>query len=699
MTELPLEAYYDLTEPGEIAVSPGGDRVAFTATEYDQTAEEAVTSLFVVPTDGSREPHRLTSASGASSPAWSPSGDRLAFLAARETDVERRVGWQDRPDEEAEDDPESAEVESNGDETENGTEDEGEDEPKRQVWLFDLAVGGDARQVTDREEGVAEFDWAPSGDRLVVAARDPTDEQEAYLERVRDDGPIETTRLQHKVDGAGWTDDVTTYLFVVDLETGSTTRLEETAASGAFEQMAGVNPAWQPGGEQIAFLNATGARTDDTMAREVHLVEVDSGDITVLTDLDAVCSPPAWSPSGDQLVVHTRDAVNWYLPMEIRVLDPAEGSMTTLTEGLDATVSWFGSPRFLDDETVIAGMGDAGRTRLYRFATDGSSAEVVDLGFDDDHASLRATDTAGGTIGYVVSDPSSGDDVFAIEGDLDAGATRQLSSMNEAFFEDHPGPGILRLSTEHDGITVESMVYHPPSFDPSDPEAHPTIIWPHGGPMSYDDPEYMFAFAYFTSRGYLVVKPNYRGSTSYGADFGDVLNGRWGTADVADTLAVVDDCIDRGWTDERRLFSAGFSYGGILTGFLVTQSDRFTAAAAEHGIYDIRSEFGTSDSHNWMGNEFGLPWEEPEAYDAASSILDVGGVETPTLVAAGAEDWRCPPTQSEQFFVALRKQGTSAKLVVYPGEHHNISTPERAIHRLETIADWFERHDPTVETA
>lgn len=662
-----------LRTPVDVAVSPDGSRVAFTTTEWDQASDEQRTGLYVVPTDGSADPHRLTRASDGGPPRWSADGSKLGFVATREEDYARQIGPTVEDEDEADD-----------------------DEAEAQVWAFDLERGGDAIQLTDREWGVREFDWGPAGERIVISARDPTDEQEEYLERREDAGPVEIERLQHKLDGVGFTDDVTTYLFVVDLATGETERLEETAGAGAFEQMAGVSPTWQPHGEQVAFLNAVAEDADDTMAREVHLVDVDSGEVSALTAFESVCSPPSWSPDGDRLVLHTRDAINWYLPVEVRVIDPTDGEVTTLTDGLDATVSWFGSPRFLDPETVVAGMGDAGRTRLYRFAADGSTATVADLGFDDDVASLRAYDTGGGMLGYVVSDPSTGDDVYAAAADL--ADTRRLSTLNESFFADHPGPAFRRLVTDTDGIEVESMVYHPPTFDPADPDPHPTIVWPHGGPMSYDDPEYSFAFAYFTSRGFIVVKPNYRGSTSYGGEFGDILNGRWGTVDVEDTLAVVDDCIDRGWTDDDRLFSAGFSYGGILTGFLVTQSDRFTAAAAEHGIYDLRAEFGTSDSHNWMGNEFGLPWEARDRYDASSSILDVEAVDTPTLVTAGAEDWRCPPTQSEQFYVSLRKQGVPAKLVVYPGEHHNVSTPERAIHRLETIADWFETHDPTIDT-
>lgn len=661
-----------------VAVSPDGSRVAFTALEWDQENNERHTALYVVPTDGSKPPHRLSRVSDASPPRWSPDGTRLGFIADREEDVELRIGMAD--------------------------EDEDEDEDtESQVWAFDLERGGDAIQLTDREWGVREFDWGPSGDRIVISARDPTDDEEEYLEDLEDDGPIEIERLQHKVEGVGFTDDVTTYLFIVDLERGEETRLDETAGAGAFESIHGLEPAWHPESELIAYANTAAERPDDTVRRDVHVVDVDSGEVDRLTDLEASLTAPRWSPSGDRLVTHGNDASNWYLPSNVFVIEMFEGTVKNLTSELEATVSWFGSPRFVDDDTVLAGFGDAGTSRLYRLDIPTGSTEAFDLGVEDDQATLRHLDIDGGTLAVVRSAPAEGIDLYTCQVPVgDDTILTRLTALNESFLEERPQPGFIRTSTSNDDVEVESMVYYPESFDPANPTPHPAIIWTHGGPMSYDAPEFAFAFSYFTSRGYLVVKPNYRGSTSYGTEFAETLEGRWGTVEIDDVLAVSDDLIDRDWIDERRQFATGFSYGGILTGYLITQSNRFAAAAAEHGIYDLRSEFGTSDAQVWTSNEFGLPWEHQDRYDASSSVLDVGGVDTPTLVTAGAQDWRCPPTQSEQFYVSLRKQDVTAKLIIYPEENHDVSSPERAIHRLQEIETWFEQHDPgraTDETA
>jgi dipeptidyl aminopeptidase/acylaminoacyl peptidase len=623
-----------------------------------------------------------------------------------------------------------------------------EEGPDRQVWLFDLALGGDARQVTDFREGVSDFDWGPAGERLVVSAPDPTDEEAETLAERRDGGPIETERLQHKVDGAGYLDTVTDYLFVVDVASGDTTRLDDAFGGGAFEATQGMDPAWGPT-DRIAFTSCRTAAPDDTLVRDVYTIAPDGTDLRRLTDADLAASDPTWSPAGDRLAFLGTHPTDVAVPTAAFVYEPdgpdvgndgveageatvspasdarapdavpseatptdaprAPGSYRSVTGSLDRTIAWNGRLHWTAaGEAVYTTVADEGRTRLVRApvatADGGDDATAFPertFGAQGDGRSLQLVGVPpeSDRAVAVLSHPREGVDLYALDvAELDAEAPppsfTRLSGLNDEVLADASTPRCRRVVWSSDGHRIEGLLYHDPAVDP-DEGPHPLVVGIHGGPASYDEPTFRFDHAALTSRGYLVFRPNYRGSTSYGREFCDALVGQWGTVEVADVAAGVAHAISEGWADPDRVFGFGFSYGGILQGYLITQRpDLLTAAAPEHGIYDLRSAFGTDDTHVWYANEYGLPWENPDAVDASSAITDAGAIETPLLVMAGEDDYRCPAAQSEQLYVAARKQGVEAKFVLYREEHHAKTDPSRNVHRIETILEWYERFDP-----
>lgn len=691
-----LERYYDLRLVTDVAVSPTGDRVAFVVDEFDGDADDRRHSLFVAPTDGSRDPHRLTRVADASSPAFSPDGERLGFVGKRTRDVALDVGSTRATDDGGDDDGDGSGGDG-GRDVDGGAD--GDDEPEAQLWVFDLERGGDARQVTTFEQGVREFDWGPGGDRVVVSARDPTEDEQSYLDQREDGGPIETERLQHKRDGAGWLDTVTTYLFVVDVESREDRRLEAAYGAGSGEPLSGLQPAWGPG-DRIAFVSNHGERPDDSMVMDLFTIAPDGSDLRRLTDSDLTVSEPAWSPDGTRIGFVGGHPTNWYRPSEVYVAEA--DTYRSVSASLDRTIGWAGNPCWLDDDTLLAPFADGGWTRLVRLEADADDPERV---FEGQGRNRNAVcfDAAGGTVGLALSSPADGLDVHAVAtealADPEADGTR-LSSLNADLLEDVEPPETRRVTVETgDDQELEAIVYLPggADADAGTPGASPLVVSIHGGPMSYDAPEFRFDVAYWTNRGYVVAKPNYRGSTSYGRAFSEQLRGSRGDLESEDVVRTAEALVDRGWVDPERLFVTGFSYGGITTAHVVTRTDTFAAAAPEHGIYDFYSLFGTDDNHLWHEDEFGLPWENLDRYREISSLTDVGEIETPLLVTAGGQDWRCPPTQAEQLYVSVKKRGVPAKLVVYPDEHHNVGDPDRAVHRLRELTAWFERFDPARE--
>jgi dipeptidyl aminopeptidase/acylaminoacyl peptidase len=696
---LELEDYYDLTTITEQAVSPSGDRVAFVASEFDPDEDRRRNSLFVVPTVGGGDPHRLTRASDASQPTWSPDGRKLGFVAARDEDVARTVGRDE--ENEAADEEEQADEEGDG-EAPAGPPG-GDEGPKPQVWAFDLELGGDAIQVTDADEGVSAFDWGPDGERVVFGARDPTDEQQEALEERRDDGPIEVERLQHKANGVGFTDEVRTYAFVTDVDGGEPERLNDVYASGARAPLFDLQLSWGPAG-RIAFATNLTENPDDSGAMHLYTVAPDGSDRRQITDGEFQSMWFEWSPDGDRIAFVGSDPNNWYEPSEYYVAEDEPGAYESVSASLDRTPAMASSPVWVDGDTILGAVGDEGWTRLVRVDANGDGPErVFGAQGRDRTIGFGGMDLGGDRVVVHLSDPSSGTDLHALSvADLEADEDRseRLTATNDELIEGAETPRTRRVTWENDdGVEIEGIAYLPADFE-ADDDPRPVIASIHGGPMAYDAPQFSFDFSYWTGQGYVVYRTNYRGSTSYGKEFAERLMGIRGDLETDDVVSGLEELADRGWVDPDRSFVTGFSYGGITTGNVVTmEEDPFTAAAAEHGIYDFTSTFGTDDNHLWHDWEFGLPWEEPETYEDISSITDVGNVDTPLLVTAGENDWRCPPTQAEQFYVSVKKQGVPAKLVIYQDEHHDIGDPDRAIHRLETLTEWFERHDPANEGA
>ena len=221
---------------------------------------------------------------------------------------------------------------------------------------------------------------------------------------------------------------------------------------------------------------------------------------------------------------------------------------------------------------------------------------------------------------------------------------------------------------------------------------YPAILVPHGGPIAQYDYGFSFQAQLFCANGYLVVMPNPRGSSGYGQAFSLAIWADWGNKDYADVISAMDYGIEKGWIDADRMGVGGWSYGGIMTNYVITKTDRFKAAVTGASLALYVANYGHDHYQRWYEKEFGLPWENRDLWEKLSPYNSVEKIVTPTLIMGGAVDWNVPIINSEQLYMALKRLGRTTELVVYPNEHHGLRKPSNQKDRYERYLAWFNKY-------
>jgi len=643
----PLEIgdQFTIKSVGSAEVSPDGEWVAFTVSTTNLDREESKTQIWMVSTDGGEAIPLTMSSESISGPKWSPDGKYLSFLATRGENA------------------------------------------KPQVWVLDRR-GGEARQLTEIEEGAGSYEWSPDAARLVLAIRDKDTAAasggsgDGSRSRPRDPWVID--RLQFKRDGRGYlTDSLRTHLYVYDIDSRKLTQI----TSGRWDE---GSPAWSPDGTRIAFVSNRTQDPDANSNDDIWVVAADNTDqgatLLRITTYEGGDGSPAWSPDGRWIAYTTQLGDPRYSALSnnrlaVRAAD-GSGEGRILGDDLDRMV---GSPSFTPDgRALLFSIGDSGENHVGRIdiatgeITRPVSGEISARGF---------TASPDGTIATVVSTPQLPGEVFAQR----QGELRQLTHVNDSIMD---AIRIARVENVHfnapGGPEVEGWVFFPPDFQEG--TRYPTVLRIHGGPHGAYGVAWNFEAQLLAANGYLVLITNPRGSSGYGNDFSMALWQKWGIPDFQDVMAGVDHVVQRGWADPDRLGVGGWSYGGILTNYVITKSTRFKGAVSGASMGLLVANFGVD--HYQLGNEreWGTPWENREMWEDLSPWNDIDQVTTPTLFMGGESDWNVPILNSEQMYQALKRRGIDTRLVVYPGQPHGLRVPSYNVHRYKEYLAWYDRH-------
>ena len=634
---LQVDDLFALKDVGAPVLSPDGRLVAYTVRTMDVKKDTSDSDIYLVPFAGG-EPTRLTASPKAeTSPRFSPDGKWLAFLSAR-------------------------------------------DEDKSQVWLLPLG-GGEATKLTDLPGGVSAFAWSPDSKRLVLVAADPDPDapkKDASADEKKTAKPIVTKRLQFKRDGEGYLRELRSHLYLFDL----TRKTPVQITSGPFDASA---PEFSPDGTWIAFVSNRTAEPDANRDTNIFLMAPAPGETPrALTTNPGEDERPAWSPDSRSIVYLASGDVKdmWYATNHVAVVDVASGESRALTKALDRNA---GSPRFsADGRSVLFTVEDGGNSHLARVPAAGGAIDRIVSGERD----VMAFDVAGSSIAFLASQPHMPPEIFA----LDGSTSRRLTKTNDALLAGIQLAPVERLkATSKDGTPIDGFLTRPPGAKPG--EKLPTILVIHGGPVSQFSTAFDFDWQLLAAHGYAVVAANPRGSSGYGRDFAYALWAKWGEPDFDDVMAVVDRAIEMGVADPERLGVGGWSYGGILTNYVISKSTRFKAATSGASISNMIAGYGTDHYQYEYELELGLPWQASEAYLKLSSpFLHADRIKTPTLFLCGQDDMNVPLLNTEQMYQALRRLGVPTELVIYPGQNHGIRTPTYQKDRLERYLQWYDRY-------
>ncbi len=625
--------------PSDPRLAPDGRAVAFVVTCIDLEEDRYNHQIWLW--DG-EEAAPFTAGRADTSPRWSPDGEWLAFLR-------KGTGDDDQP----------------------------------QVALMPRS-GGEAQVVTDFALGARELEWSPTEGKLAVVGVSYTDEWAELDDEERGRRPKRITELPYRGDGAGWTFDRRSHVYVLDVATTTLDQLTD----GPYDD-GGV--VWRPDGAAVAFLSARHDRRGLDPAAQAWEVGLDGGEPRPLSE-----------PAGFGLLSYAPDGTFYGLGEPDTQALPSVGSMyqrqadggyRDMLPDLDRSILFYSppvapaGPQWLDDGGFVTLLENEGRVEAIRVGPDWQVEPFV--GGDRVLTGITVNDDASAAA-FVASTATDPGELWWHE----AGVERRLTVLNDEFVAEAGLVAPEEFRVEVDGTDVHGWVYLPQR----DGDV-PLLLNIHGGPATQYGFGFFDEFQVYVGAGYGVVAINPRGSSGYGDEHMRAVVDEWPTEmppDLRDFVTAVDAALERfPRLDRDRMGVMGGSYGGLATIRLLAVDGRFSSAVAERGLYSWTSFNGTSDIGTYFGEWYLGSLDDHERMWRASPLAYADDIDTPTLVIHSEADYRTPIEQGEQLFTLLMRRGVPTEMLRFPGEGHELSrsgTPTHRVERFEAILEWHARH-------
>ena len=642
MTVDDLARFRDVRDP---QCSPDGQWVAYTVTTTDAKEDKHDTDVWMISLDGKRDLRLTSSPESESSPKWSPDGKFLAFTSSRPGKAKGN-----------------------------------------QVWLLDR-TGGEAAQLTDVKGRLQGYEWSPDSQRLALVIGDPDPEADAADgAKPKAPKPIVIDRYHFKQDGAGYVlSGRHNFIYLFDI---ATKKLDRLTSGQKFDES---SPVWSADGSRIAFMSNHAADPDRETGGQVYVADARAGStekqLSPLT-MNAGRGRVEWSPDGKWIAFLAGETDKKFASygMERLALVATDGSAAP---------------------TLVKAAADLDRgVSAPRFSADGSA--ITFLVTDDRNVYPASVAVSGGAVKKLMSGPislgsptvSKGCSAFLSGGDdkateiyvADGASLRQLTHQNDALMSELQVAPTEEVSFKSkDGTEVHGLLTKPVGYVAG--TKVPFLLRIHGGPNAQDGHAYSSERQFFATNGYAVMAVNYRGSAGRGQKFSRAIAADWGHYEVDDLEAGVEYAIHSGVADPDRLGVGGWSYGAILTDYLIATDTRFKAATSGAGTAFTVAFYGTDQYISQYDEEIGPPWKAFDTYMKISyPFLHADRIKTPTLFLGGERDFNVPVQGGQQMYQALRSLGIDTQLIIYPNETHGIQRPSYQRDRMERYLAWYEKY-------